>query len=269
MRIRSRSLVLVLGVCVALSLAGCSSSARSALVDDMDVASIPSQIPSQMAPKPIARPSIAVDMLQVEGELPAAPPPQTVYYRQGGRGFDSCCGLPCENGCGSWHVRAVVGWPLFVGDDDAIEGCYYFGADVGRTFPCCLGVDLFYRQFGCEADRTVGAGAGAYTGTDVGTWYTIGVKATMSHSINNGKVYWYAGIGPEFFWAQDFVATDEGFGGFAEVGLGYMITRHLSIRAGLDVHALSTSAARLNTVDDGSTRLLWVFAPIVGVSYDF
>ena len=263
MRIRMPSLVLVLGVLVAVGLTGCSSTARSALTEGPDYASV--------SPKEIARPGLAVDMVQTEdgvAELPSASAPRRIYTTQATRGWDGCCGLPCESGCGDWHVRALAGWPFFVGDNTTIEGCYYVGVDVGRTWPCCWGVDLFARAFGCEADRNIGvAGAPSFKGKDVGEWYTLGVKATWQNSISNSKWYYYAGIGPEVFWARNFVVEEEGFGGFAEIGVGYVLARNWRLRAGLDVHALSTKAAQENAVDDGSRRLLWVFAPVIGVEF--
>lgn len=266
MRIRFTSFVLVLGVLTAVGLTGCSTSARSTLRDGVDVAA--------MAPKAIARPGLTVDMVKTEdgmSELPASPAPQTVYYRQGaGAGWNECCGLPCEHGCGDWHVRAAGGWAFFAGDDSDLDSCYYWGGDAGYTFPCCWGIDVFFRTFGAEADREVPVvGAATIVGEDSGTWYTIGVKATWQNSISNSKWFYYAGIGPEFYFTQDYLNDDEGFGGFAEIGLGYRLNRHWRIRGGLDVHALSTSAARLSPADDGSNRLLWVFAPVLEVEFNF
>ena len=267
MRIRLPSFVLVLGVLVAVGLTGCSSSARTALVDGPDYAS--------MAPKPIATPGLAVDMVRTEGgvtELPCAPAPQPVYYSQNpcAPACAPVCGLPCEKGCGNWHVRGVVGWPLFAGDDSGIDGCYYAGVDVGRTFPCCWGIDVFGRVFGAEADRNVAvAGAPTYAGTDVGEWYTLGVKATWQNSISNSRWYYYVGVGPEIFWARNYLVDDDGFGVFGEIGLGFVLDKHWRFRAGLDVHALDTKAARQNAADDDSSRLLWVFAPVVGVEFTF
>lgn len=265
MRIRFTSLVLVLGVLTAVGLTGCSTSARAALGDGVDVAA--------MAPKPIARPGLKADIVNTEdgvAELPAAPAPQTVYYSQGARGWNDGCGLPCENGCGDWHVRAVGGWPFIVDPDGDMDGCYYFGADAGYTWPCCWGIDVFFRTFSGESEREVPiAGAPTYLGTDVGEWYTIGVKATWQNSINNSKWFYYAGIGPEFFFTQNYVADDEGFGGFAELGLGYRFNRHWRVRGGVDVHGLITSAAQKNPADDGDDRLVWVFAPVIQVEFNF
>ena len=271
MRIRRQSFVLVLAVLVAISLTGCSSSARSALGDGPDYASL--------APKPIAQPGLAVAMVKTEGgvsELPCAPAPQPVYYSQNPCAptcapvCEPICGLPCETGCGNWHVRALAGWPFFTGDDTTIEGCYYFGVDVGRTFPCCWGVDVFARAFGGEADRTVAIpGAADFSGTDVGEFYTLGVKATWQNSISNSRFYYYVGVGPEVYWTRNYLIEEEGIGGFAEIGLGYVLNKNWRFRAGLDVHALDTKAAQENAANDDSSRLLWVFAPVVGVEFTF
>ena len=263
MRIRWQSFVLVLGVLAVVGLTGCSSSARAALGDGPDYMA--------MAPKDIARPDLAVNMVETAGgpcELPCAPPPPACYEKPV---CAPICGLPCEDGgCGSWHLRGVVGWPFFSGDNTSIEGCYYFGADFGRTFPCCWGVDVFARFMGGEADRNVAvAGAPAFSGTDVGEFYTLGIKATWQNSISNSRWYYYVGIGPEVYWARNWIVEEEGFGGFAEIGLGYLLSEHWRIRAGLDVHALSTKAAQENAADDGDSRLLWVFAPVVGVEFTF
>ena len=261
MRIRQLTVGFVVGLFVVGSLLGCSSTARSALHDDV-----------AMAPKPIATPDLAVDMVRTEGEMvqPATvPAPRRMYYSQA-RGWDGCCGLPCESGCSDWHVRGLVGWPFFTGDSTSMEGCYYFGVDAGWTSPCCWGVDVFARFFGAEADRNIAvAGAPNYTGTDSGEWGTIGIKATWQNSISNSKWFYYAGIGPEHYWNTGYLVEDDGFGGFAEVGIGYVLNRHWRLRAGLDIHALSTKAAQENAADDGDRRLLWVFAPNVGVEFNF
>lgn len=265
MRIRFTSFVLVLGVLTAVGLTGCSTSARSALRDDGGAAA--------SAPKPIARPDLAVDVVKTAdgaSEMGTMPAQQPMYYsRDVGRGWNGTCGLPCESGCGDWHARAVGGWPFFAGDDSDLDGCYYWGVDVGHTFPCCWGVDVFFRTFGAEADRDIPVvGAAVFEGTDSGSWYTIGVKATWQNSIRNSKWFYYAGIGPEFYFTQDYVDDDSGFGAFGELGIGYVINRHWRIRGGLDVHGLYTSAARRNPANDNSDRWLWVFAPVLQVEYD-
>lgn len=257
MRVNLRSVGFVFAVLAVVGLGGCSTS-RLAGGDDVASATVAMD-------EPLTR---MVRVSEVVDGAPCAPAPQQTYYRKGVR--DSLCGLPCEKGCGNWHVRGLGGWPFFSGDDATLEGCSYFGLDVGRTWPCCFGVDLFARTFGAEADRWVPIpGALGYAGTDSGRFYTLGLKATWQGSFSGSRWFWYVGAGPEVFWARDYLVDDEGIGGFAEIGLGYRIAKNWRIRAGLDVHVLSTKTAHEDPWEDDESRLLWVFAPVIGVEVTF
>jgi hypothetical protein len=177
------------------------------------------------------------------------------------------CGLPCEYGISMWHVRAVGGFAWFTGDDPG-EGCMYWGADIGRTFCGCWGLDAFYRYNPVKFDRLVGPAGGM--DQDGGVIHHVGVKLTYEKSIANSKFYVWGGIGPEFWWTQDLLDDDSGFGAFGEIGLGYILNRTFRIRGGLNAHWMPDIAAgRFNPADDGEGRALWVFAPVLELEVDF
>ncbi len=254
----SVSLLLIL---FALGLAACSTGRR--LVSETAEVSQPAVIEVQTGAQATASDVLA----DVDVDAPAVTEP--VFFRRGAYPANSLCGLPCEAGCATWNVGVVGGAGFYLGDEATERACCYTGADVGRTWPCCcFGASIFYRTFGGRFDRVVTApGAPARTGADTGRFHTIGVKATYQRSINNSRWSWYVGAGPEFFWTHDYLANDDGIGGFGEAGVGYRLTRKLSIRGGLEVHALSTSAARLNAANDNSKRLLWVLAPVLQLQF--
>lgn len=192
---------------------------------------------------------------------------RAVLCRRCGNGL---YGLPCESGCGTWHARVAGGAGFYLGADSDGSACSYFGADVGRTWPCCVGVDVFYRTFGGRFDRAVlTPGAPAFVGDDVGRFHVVGAKATYERSIRNSRWSWYAGAGPVFFWTQDYLADDDGVGGFGEAGVGYRLGRRWRLRSGLEVHALSTSAARLKAASNNTKRPLWLLAPVLQIEFSF
>lgn len=188
---------------------------------------------------------------------PCAPPPAAPARCWSG------CGLPCSDGLSQWHVRGVLGYAFYEGEDAPSE-CLYWGFDVGRTFCGCWGLDLFYRYHAGRFDRDGGA-----VTKDGGGFNEIGVKATYESSFGKSRFYWYAGLGPEYFWTTDFLNDDSGFGIFAELGVGYVINQTFRVRAGLDFHALDTDVGRRNPADDGQSRWLYVIAPVIGIEIAF
>ena len=184
-----------------------------------------------------------------------------------------------------WHVRALGGFPFFAGTDPG-KGCNYWGVDIGTTRCNCVGVDAFWRVMSCSdvlsssgpgtsptangAPRTAAAKfeRDGY-GEDGGTMQFLGVKVTYEKSISGSPIYWYGGIGPEYFWTQSYIDDDDGFGGFAETGLGWRFASWGALRLGLDIHGDYTSVTRKAVSNSGQDRLLWTFAPNLGVEIDF
>jgi hypothetical protein len=175
------------------------------------------------------------------------------------------CGLPCEDKISQWHVRGVFGWAFFSGTD-AAESCLYWGADLGRTFCGCWGLSVFYRYNSGRFDRE-GDPSGVVK--DGGAFHHVGVKLEYERSINRSHFYVWGGIGPEYFWTQDYLDDDSGFGVFGELGIGYVINQNFRIRAGLNVHGMETSVGRKFPADDGNSRWLWIVAPVIEGEVDF
>ncbi len=249
-------------------LAGCATAGRtfasgsSSAPDTPPAASPPAAPDAAEPPAPAAAPATKPSVLPVE-----APPYAGSSYADVGCGPAPCapiCGLPCENGCGGWHVRAGVGYAFSLGEDPA-DPCVYFGADIGYTFcgtKCgCWGIDAFYRTQSAQFDRDPG-------GEDGGDFHFVGVKLTYERTIQ-GRWYGWAGAGPEYFWTSDYLDDDSGIGGFAEVGIGYMLSRSVRLRAGVEVHLMNTDVGRQSVADDGESRWLWLVAPVVGLELTF
>ena len=170
------------------------------------------------------------------------------------------CGLPCESGEASWHVRAVGGVATWAGDDPG-NPCTYLGADIGRTLCGCWGIDAFYRTQSARFDRDP-------AGLDGGDIHHLGVKATYERSLG-GRFYAWGGVGPEYFWTSDYLDDDSGFGAFGEAGLGFVLNRTWRARLGVNVHGFDSDVARRSPADDGRSRWLWVIAPVAGLEIDF
>ena len=129
-----------------------------------------------------------------------------------------------------------------------------------------LGLDLFYRYHSGQFDR---ANQGQ-PAKDGGSWHHIGAKFTFERPFGSGsKWYGWAGVGPEYWWTEDYLTDDSGFGVFGELGVGYVLSRNLRLRAGVNVHGLDTDVTRELPVNDGQSRWLWVVAPVVEVELDF
>jgi hypothetical protein len=195
---------------------------------------------------------------------PAAPQaPTTSRYAPPGERCYSGCGLPCADGISQWHVRGVLGYAFAFGDDPPNE-CLYWGLDLGRTFCGCWGLDLFYRYHSGQFDR---ANLPQPT-KDGGEWHHVGAKFTYEFGFG-GRWYGWAGIGPEYWWTNDFLNDDSGFGVFGELGVGYVINQSWRVRAGVNVHGLDTDVTRENPANDGQSRWLWFVAPVIEVEFSF
>jgi len=174
----------------------------------------------------------------------------------------SGCGLPCAEGFSDWHLRGVIGYSFHAGTDSG-DGNLYYGADVGWTSACCWGIDAFYRRHCGTFDREFPiVGATVFEGEDGGTFNHIGVKLTYQKAFGGSRWYGYAGAGPQYFWTEDYLDDDTGIGGFAELGIGYVLKKNWRVRAGVEVLGQSTSAGRLSPIDDDEDRLLWFISPV-------
>jgi hypothetical protein len=189
---------------------------------------------------------------------------------------ETLCRLPCEDGISRWHVRPVVGYAFFEGTDPA-DSCNYYGVDVGRTFCGCWGLDAFYRVNSGRFRRLVFErdAAGMLTGRtgvarDGGWMHHFGIKLTWERSLGqDSRFYYWFGVGPEYFTTVDYVRNDRGFGVFGELGVGYLFSRNIRFRLGVNVHGLDTSVTRFDPANDGRTRWLWIIAPVGEVEIDF
>lgn len=271
----TRSLFVLLSMTgAAVSAAGCADSRTvylygtpGGVAGPTAAARAPVAACAPVATAPVCAPPAAAPC----APAPCAPPPP--------------CGLPCERGEGDWHVRALAGVPFQFGTD-AGEGCFYWGVDVGTTRCNCVGYDAFYRTMSCDNDpRSLGPIpsptarlasrpiAAEYDrndyGKDGGQTHFVGVKATYQRSLGNSAFYGYGGIGPEYFWTNKYIDNDDGFGGFAEAGIGWKFAPWGSLRAGVDIHGDSTSVTRKDEADSGDSRFLWTVAPNLGLEFDF
>lgn len=176
------------------------------------------------------------------------------------------CWLPCENGISRWHVRGLIGFVTFAGEDPG-EDCGYWGVDLGRTFCGCWGLDAFYRWNSGQFDRlNVNGGIDE----DGGDWHHFGVKFTYEGRIgNNPRWTWWAGLGPEYFTTDGYIDDDSGFGIFGELGVSFAVTEAIRIRAGVGIHGVDTDVGRENPIDDGESRWLWIFGPHLGLEFSF
>lgn len=177
----------------------------------------------------------------------------------------SGCGLPCEDGISSWHVRLVGGWPLYEGTDTP-DPCSYWGVDLGRTHCGCWGYDLYYRMSGCKFDRE---GYADNITRDGGLYHHIGGKLTWETSIASSKFYVWTGLGAGYYFTTDFEDDSEGFELYGELGVGYVINQTFRVRVGVNVHGGDTDTGRLSVLDEGRDRWLWLIAPVAELEIDF
>ncbi len=181
------------------------------------------------------------------------------------------CGLHCEEGISRWHVRGVMGAAFFAGDDPA-ENCLYWGADIGRTFCGCWGLDAYYRYNSGRFDLLTPPGLVK----DGGGMHHVGAKLTYERGFGQGsRFYWWGGLGAGYFWTEDYFVDDSGIEGYGEAGVGYVINNNFRVRVGVNVHAMDTNVTRRLAwpvapgTNDRSSRLLWVIAPVGQIEIDF
>lgn len=177
------------------------------------------------------------------------------------------CGLDCLRGVSRWHVRGVAGFVFYEGDDPA-DDCGYGGVDIGRTFCGCWSLDAYYRWNSGQFDR---ADPGSALAEDGGDWHHVGLKVGLETPLGgrNSRFYLWGGLGAGWFWTEGYADDDDGFEGFAEAGLGFLLSSNLRIRVGVNVHGMDTSVGRLNPADDGEDRWLWLIAPVAEVELTF
>ncbi len=232
-----------------------------------------------VAPAPAADPCGVVDACAGDAcGIPAAPPAvasmptrRRCVPRSFGKAYNPCAGLACCQGISQWHIRAVGGGSFFFGDD-APEECSYFGADIGRTFCGCWGLDAYYRHNTGRLDRQVITGQAApvtQIDEDGGEWHHVGLKATIERPLYGNRLYGWAGVGAGYYWTEGYINDDDGFEGYAEAGIGYMLTSRLRLRAGVNVHAMDTEVTREDPADDGDSRWLFLVAPVLELEATF
>ena len=176
-----------------------------------------------------------------------------------------CYTLSCERKENGWHIRASGGVGFWTGTDSPDLG-FYGGIDLGYSMCNCIGIDVFYRYAGTQFDRTLANGLLE----DSGDFHTIGLKATFDKSFSDtSRWYWWAGLGVGYFKSRRFQVDDDGVTGYAELGVGYMLSNSMRARLGLNVQALDTVTGRADPANDNSGRLLMLWAPTLGIDLDF
>jgi len=195
---------------------------------------------------------------------PCAPPATTTQMVAPERTYSGCW-PPCNDGISQWHGRAVVGRAFSSGTDHFIE-CSYYGADVGRTFCGCWGLDLYWRYNTGRFHRDTALG----TIKDGGEWHHFGGKVGFARSLGrDSKLYAWAGLGAGYFTTNKYIQDDSGFEVFGEGGIGYNISQNWRVRAGVNVHGMDTDVTRRLPADDGSSRWLWIIAPVIELEGSF
>ena len=229
----------------------------------------PTDVTTEMAPEVVSE-GVPCDPPAVAAAPIAAAPTSGYMAPMNPTGRYTGCGLPCTQGISEWHVRALGGVALFAGDDTP-EECSFFGMDIGRTFCGCWGLDFYYRYNSGRFDREGFFDAnGAAIARDGGHMHHVGLKLTYESSFGrNAPVYWYTGIGGGYFWTEDYIDDDEGAEVFFQAGIGYMITRNIRIRGGVDIIGMDTSVGRRLPANSGQSRFLWVIAPNIGLEFTF
>lgn len=205
---------------------------------------------------------------------PPAPPPTTaprLTRRVVPQRTRKGCGLLCEDGISKWHIRGVGGAAFFAGTDPA-ENCIYWGADVGRTFCGCWGLDAYYRYNSGRFDLLTPPGLVK----DGGGWHHVGAKVTYERGFSQGsRLYWWGGIGGGYFWTQDYLQNDSGVEVYGEAGIGYVLNDTWRIRIGVNAHGMDTNVTRLRRwpvapgTFDRSSRWLWIVAPVGEIEANF
>lgn len=214
--------------------------------------------PLQPAPQPL-------DPIQPAPQPfdPVQPPPTASDLALLGE-IRSSVSLPCERRRGRWHARGLGGGTFWFGTDKGDPG-WYAGLDLGHTFSGCFGVDAYYRFSSGTFDRTLAGGRLE----DGGGWHHVGLKGTyMSSFSRSSQFFGWIGLGVGWFTAEDYAREDDGFEGYAELGVGYMASRNTRVRLGVMFHAMDTKATREDPARDGTSRLLWIVAPTLSLELD-
>jgi hypothetical protein len=181
--------------------------------------------------------------------VPASPPPQPVVVA-----------APLRRG--SWHARAVGGWAFRDFGTDAPDDGPHAGVDVGHTWGSGWGVDALYRyssaKFPVAGNPTLAA--------DGGDFHTVGVKLTYEVPIGaDCRWRFFAGAGPTYTFSSRFEESGDGFGGFGTLGLGYCLSRQVSLEIAVEGHGFETDVGSRS----GEARWVWSVAPVVGIRFDF
>lgn len=218
-----------------------------------------------MSPAEICPPPTPAPCAPSVAAAPAAYPAGTTFRRVAPQRCYSGCGLPCADGISQWHVRGVAGRAFSEGTDPFKE-CTYFGADFGRTFCGCWGLDAYYRYNTGRFTREMPAGLFK----DGGEWHHVGAKLTYEQGFSaNSRLYAWGGVGGGYFWTEKYLANDSGPEVFGEAGLGFVLSKNWRIRAGVNVHGMDTNVTRRLMVNDGRSRWLWIIAPVAEIEASF
>lgn len=247
-------------------------------------APLPAPMPAPMpAPAPMAFPAAEplaaaapLEAASAAKALPPAAPPQAPARATVPSGVSSNplassrysrvwdgSGLPSDNGISMWYLTGVFGRSFHSGDDPA-DPCWYWGFDAGRSFCGNWGMDTFYRYHSGQYERD----QRGQPSMDGGSTNHVGFKLTYDIPLA-GDFYIWTGAGPEYWWTQDYLNDDSGVGVYAESGLGWVITRRLRLRAGVNVHGMDSDVTRKDPANDGQSRWLWVVAPVVQAEFAF
>ncbi|MCB9829665.1 MAG: hypothetical protein H6806_07885 [Planctomycetes bacterium] len=233
---------------------------------------VPYEVPSDAWTAPSSETVSAEALAALDAPAPVSQPVasrRVVARPAATTSYGTCapaCGLPCMTGVSQWHVRGVLGRVFYEGDDSG-DACDYWGIDIGRTFCGCWGLDAYYRWNSGKFDR---ADPNSTIVQDGGDWQHVGLKITMERPFGrNSRFYWWAGLGAGYYWTTDYLTDDDGFEGYAEAGLGFLVSRNLRVRAGLNVHGMDTMVTRRDPANDGESRWLWLIAPVIEAELDF
>ncbi|MDF1701064.1 MAG: PASTA domain-containing protein [Planctomycetota bacterium] len=174
-------------------------------------------------------------------------------------------GLPCERLRDTWSIVGAFGWAFTAGSDSGTSS-YYAGVDVMRTLSSCFAFGLYYRYSAQVFDRQVTGGILE----DAGGFHHIGLKLGYQSTFKSGsRWYWWTALGIGWNEAMDYQRNWSGFEAHAAIGAGYLIKRQLRVRVGLESFVMESKAGRFDPGRDGSSRLLWWFAPQISLEYDF
>lgn len=165
----------------------------------------------------------------------------------------------------SWFVRPVGGYAWRLGSDSGDPGLYA-GVDLGHRAVSGWGIAAGYRWAEATFDRLQPGG----WLEDGGGWHHVGLKAVFEKPPCNGRgFYFWSGLGAEYVMATDYEGDANGWGAFAELGVGYAVSERFRLLCGVNAHATRTAAARYDPADDDTERWIFTIAPVLGVELDF